>query len=220
MSEIIPIIGAGADSNAYLFLDDKVALIDAGAGLDDRITLAVREAIGDRTVDFIFNTHAHFDHCGGDSRFEGARIHVHRDDAREMISGRFYGTYQLYAEEKPTRFHRLLEEGDKFDLGDRVLEVLHTPGHTFGSVCLLERDAGALFSGDTLFSHGGFGRIDMGGDGKHMLRSLERLSGLAFKTLYPGHGSVVEEGQKHAMLGADSAREFMRGGLGPIGREP
>lgn len=203
---IIPILGQGADSNCYLIIDDKTVLIDAGAGFDDRIANEVHSSLGGRNLDFIINTHAHFDHCGGDARFKGAKIYVHRDDAREMISGRFYGTHQLYAEESPTKFHKLFEEGDQLDLGTHVLKVLHTPGHTYGSICLLERDDGMLFTGDTLFPDGGFGRTDLGGDARHLLRSLERLSELAFETLYPGHGVVVDDGHRHAVLGASSAR--------------
>lgn len=203
---INPILGQGADSNCYLILDDETLLIDAGAGLDDRIANEVKSKLAGKSLDFIINTHAHFDHCAGNDRINGAAVYIHRDDAKELITGRFYGTYQLFGEEHPLKFQRLLEDGDKMDLGEHVLEVLHTPGHTHGSICLLERDTGALFSGDILFPHGGFGRFDMGGDEKQMIRSLERLTKTSFQELYPGHGPIVSEGRKHAEASLNNAK--------------
>ncbi|MFQ5815891.1 MAG: MBL fold metallo-hydrolase, partial [Candidatus Hydrothermarchaeaceae archaeon] len=68
---IVPILSQGADSNCYLILDDKPMLIDAGAGLDDRIAREVTSKLNGRSLEMIINTHAHFDHCAGDARFEG-----------------------------------------------------------------------------------------------------------------------------------------------------
>lgn len=203
---IIPILSQGADSNTYLILDDKTLLIDAGAGLDDRIAGVVKSKLNGRSLEMIINTHAHFDHCAGDARFEGSAVHIHRDDARELVTGRFYGTFQFFNDEHPIRFHKLLEEGDKLELGEHVLEVIHTPGHTYGSICLLDRDKGILFSGDTLFPGGGFGRIDMGGDGRQIIQSLKKISETPFEDLYPGHGPVVHEGKRHAETSLESAR--------------
>lgn len=205
---IVPILSEGVDSNCYLILDDKVMLIDAGAGLDDRIADEVASRLAGRGLDFIVNTHAHFDHCAGDDNFKGTPVYIHRDDAKELLAGHFYGTYQLFGDERPIRFHKLLEEGDKFELGEHVLEVLHTPGHTHGSICLLEKDMGVLFSGDTLFPDGGFGRIDMGGDGRQIVQSLERITKTPFKELYPGHGPIVSAGKKHAEISLRQARMF------------
>jgi hydroxyacylglutathione hydrolase len=85
-----------------------------------------------------------------------------------------------------------LAEGGAIRFGDVRLEVLHTPGHTEGSVCLVSRESGILFSGDTLFT-GGWGRVDLpGGDPDAMVASLVRLASLpdGLRVL-PGHGSAT-----------------------------
>ena len=85
-----------------------------------------------------------------------------------------------------------LAEGGHIRFGSVRLEVLHTPGHTEGSVCLLAPDDGLLFSGDTLFA-GGWGRVDLaGGSPGEMVRSLSRLAMLAGSTrVLPGHGPAT-----------------------------
>ena len=85
-----------------------------------------------------------------------------------------------------------LAEGGVIRFGDVRLDVLHTPGHTEGSVCLVSHEAGVVFSGDTLFA-GGWGRVDLpGGDPAAMVKSLGRLATLpgALRVL-PGHGRAT-----------------------------
>ncbi len=82
-----------------------------------------------------------------------------------------------------------------------MLEVLHTPGHTEGSVCLLARDDGLLFAGDTLFA-GGWGRVDLpGGNREQMVDSLARLARLedGLRVL-PGHGASTTIGRERPWL--------------------
>lgn len=204
--EIYPIISSSADSNVYLILDKKTALIDTGTGLSDGIEKAVLKRLDGRKLDFIINTHAHFDHCGG-NRLLNAKVLIHRDDGKELLSGRFYDTYKFFGEEIPLKFDQLLQEGDKIDLGNSILKVIHTPGHTLGSVSLLLTDEKVLFTGDTLFTNGGFGRTDLGGDEKTLLTSLEGLKSVNFDRLCPGHEGIVENGKKHL----DMALKVFRG---------
>ncbi len=94
-----------------------------------------------------------------------------------------------------------LAEGGLIRFGDVRLEVLHTPGHTEGSVCLVSHEAGVIFSGDTLFP-GGWGRVDLpGGDPDAMVESLRRLATLpdALRVL-PGHGSVTTVARERPWL--------------------
>jgi glyoxylase-like metal-dependent hydrolase (beta-lactamase superfamily II) len=79
--------------------------------------------------------------------------------------------------------------------------VLHTPGHTEGSVCLFEPDEGLLFSGDTLFA-GGWGRVDLpGGDPEEMVASLGRLLTLEDAVqVFPGHGPATTIGRERPWL--------------------
>lgn len=91
-----------------------------------------------------------------------------------------------------------LQEGD-LKIGDEIFQVLHTPGHSPGSVSLYWPDRRALFSGDVLFSQG-IGRTDLpGGDGSLLKRSITRLSELDVEYLLPGHGEIIS--------GSDRVRE-------------
>jgi len=94
-----------------------------------------------------------------------------------------------------------LAEGGAVRFGDVRLDVLHTPGHTEGSVCLLSRDDGILFAGDTLFA-GGWGRVDLlGGDPDAMVASLTRLSGLdGTLRVVPGHGRETTIARERPLL--------------------
>jgi glyoxylase-like metal-dependent hydrolase (beta-lactamase superfamily II) len=94
-----------------------------------------------------------------------------------------------------------LAEGGEVRFGSVRLRVLHTPGHTEGSVCLVAADDGLLFSGDTLFA-GSFGRVDLpGGDQAAMVESLTRLRSFADGTLVlPGHGPTTTMGRERPWL--------------------
>src|SRR5688572_1597872 len=147
-------------------------------------------AARDWTLKLIVSTHGHWDHIGDNAAVAdhtGAEIAVHRLDRERLthpqpvISAPFQIVPSIPAVD--------LAEGGEVRFGEIRLTVLHTPGHTEGSVCLLDRDRGLLFSGDTLFA-GGWGRVDLpGGDPAAMVISLGRLTELedAVEVL-PGHG--------------------------------
>jgi glyoxylase-like metal-dependent hydrolase (beta-lactamase superfamily II) len=94
-----------------------------------------------------------------------------------------------------------LAEGGIVRFGSIRLRVLHTPGHTEGSVCLLAEDEGLLYSGDTLFA-GGWGRVDLpGGDPSLMVSSIARLAGLEDHIgVFPGHGQTTTVGRERAWM--------------------
>ena len=94
-----------------------------------------------------------------------------------------------------------LAEGGLIRFGAIGLRVLHTPGHTEGSVCLLAEDDGALYSGDTLFA-AGWGRVDLpGGDPAAMVDSIARLAGLEDAVaVFPGHGGATTIGRERAWM--------------------
>lgn len=190
--------GVGFDSNIYLILDDAIALVDAGTGMNFGF---VRRKLADfglrpSDVELVINTHCHFDHAGGDRDFveAGCKVAIHELEAELLRRGDRKVTLAESFNERlePIEVARELREGDCIELGELALEVLHTPGHTAGSICLHERGRGLLFSGDTVFC-AGVGRVDLPtGDATALLRSLERLTKLEVRRLMPGHGPVAE----------------------------
>jgi hydroxyacylglutathione hydrolase len=137
----------------------------------------------------IVSTHGHWDHVGDNARVHeatGAEIAVHPLD-REMLErpAPLWAPFDI----PPSVPAVELAEGGEIRFGEIRLRVLHTPGHTPGSVCLQAVDEGLLFSGDTLFA-GGWGRVDLpGGSPEAIVDSLVRLSGLEAPTrVLPGHG--------------------------------
>lgn len=209
MAEIVPIISNTFDGNVFLIIDEKTALVDTGAGMDDRIHRRVMDEIGSGKIDLIINTHGHADHCGGNDYFKDATVLAHAKEAKEMGEGGLHGTWYMRGMKASVKVDTLLEEGELIELGRYNLRVLHTPGHTSGSICLLEEEVKALFSGDTLFPGGSFGRVDFGGDRGEMIASLKRLSNLDFDLLLPGHGNIIRGGREQAMLSMKNAREFI-----------
>jgi glyoxylase-like metal-dependent hydrolase (beta-lactamase superfamily II) len=194
MAKIVFIPGRGYDSNCYLIVDKKTVLIDTGTGSTQK--LLNKQEVASADVELIVNTHAHFDHVGGNRLFE-ANVAVHKADTLELENGNLYGTSELFGHKAQSKVDMVLNDGDIIETGDISLEVIHTPGHTPGSVCLLS-NRGHLFSGDTLFSGGSFGRTDLPGGSTHELfRSLERLKSTTFEFLMPGHMDCVKNGKAH-----------------------
>ena len=176
MAEIFPIISSSFDSNVYLILDEKTALIDTGTGTNQMIKDKIREKLGNKNVDIIINTHAHTDHVGGNDLFKKAEVYCHELDVSEMRSGGFYGTTQFFDLISPKKVDHPLNNGDYIDIGEINLEVIHTPGHTPGCICLFDKNGKYLFSGDTLFTDGNVGRTDLlGGNMQDLVNSLEKL---------------------------------------------
>jgi glyoxylase-like metal-dependent hydrolase (beta-lactamase superfamily II) len=84
-----------------------------------------------------------------------------------------------------------LSDNEHLLIGDESFQVIATPGHSLGSICLYTNKRKILFSGDTVFAHGGFGRYDFpGGDFYALAQSLKKLAALDVVDLYPGHGPV------------------------------
>lgn len=126
---------------------------------------------------YIINTHGHFDHTGANAEFK-LPVYAHKADAVASSAD------------------TCLKDGDILDIGDISLQVIHTPGHSPGSICL--RCGDLLFSGDTLFA-GSVGRTDIqGGSEKELAVSLDKLvSMIDDKTkIYPGHGPSTTMGHE------------------------
>ena len=143
------------------------------------------------SITLIVNTHGHYDHIVGNAalvRATQAPLLIHELDAPLLYAPQYDLSILLGLRREPCRPDRLLHDGDTIALGTLSFQVLHTPGHTPGGICLLGH--GVLFSGDTLFNQG-IGRTDLpGGDMETLMHSLEEVVLPLDEELvvYPGHG--------------------------------
>jgi len=193
----------------------EALVLDPGDDVDRVLDVLARHSL---TVRLIVSTHAHIDHVGGLQKLHavtGAPVLMHGDD---LDLYRHLDAQAAWLGVRPpatAQIDQVLREGDTLRWGRFAASVLHTPGHTPGSVSLyLPPDAGKLiarpevsladegklFAGDTLFA-GGIGRTDLwGGSMPQILRSIhEKLLVLPERTLvYPGHGSATTIGEERA----------------------
>lgn len=194
INEIVMVEGKGFDCNVYVFED---VLVDTGTGRNmDYIFKSIQEAgVNPDDLSLIVNTHSHFDHTGG-NRYLDLKVAIHQEDAHALENGDDMATVaDMFGESLgKMKVDLKLQEGDKI----HDFEVLHTPGHTRGGICLY--DGETLISGDTVFADGGFGRMDLGGSVQDMQESLKRLNELEVKYLLPGHGPCTDEGSRHIQL--------------------
>ena len=194
-NNIVFIPGYNMDSNCYLIGD---MLVDTGTGFNEEylISQIERHGVNRKDISLVVNTHCHFDHIGGNYLFEDAEIAVHELDAISMKNRDDLGTsMNAFENEANSRVDIELKDGDEI----RGFKIIHTPGHTAGGICLW--DGVNLISGDTVFSHGGVGRFDIGGNYDDLKESVFKLTKLDVVNLLPGHGPIVEgNGSQHVKL--------------------
>ena len=163
---------------------DDCAVIDPG-GEPEKI----RRALGGRRIGAILLTHGHFDHMAAAEALmtDGCELIVHEADAPSLQDPMLNVSWLVRRTITAPAATRLVREGDVITAAGVDFRVLHTPGHTLGSVCYEAGDA--LFTGDTAFEGGGCGRTDLpGGSDADMRVSLARLMPLLRNhTMYSGH---------------------------------
>ena len=179
--------------------DTKDAIVIDPGGEIERIAEIVAQY--DLAVRAIVHTHAHLDHiyCTRDVReAHGGTVCLHKGDAFLYDGFAMQAAMFGWKVRDTTPVERWIEDGDVIAFGKRELSVIHTPGHTPGSVCFELGGERLLFAGDTLFKRS-IGRTDLpGGDGKLILRSIkERLFTRDLDTVViPGHGPVTKLGDE------------------------
>ncbi len=176
-------------TNAYLVWDGRspdALVVDPGMGA--AASLMERVAANGLRLHLIADSHGHIDHIFDNAplmQASGAPLAIHPDDAYRLDGRNNYG---FTIESAVATVD--LREGEQVRIGDLVFDVLHTPGHTEGSVCLYEERSALLLSGDVLFA-GSYGRTDLpGGDDAAMVASLARLATQlpGSVRVLPGHG--------------------------------
>ncbi|MHA2499102.1 MAG: MBL fold metallo-hydrolase [Candidatus Hodarchaeales archaeon] len=190
-------LGKGFDCNAFLIKgSQKTILVDSGThGAAEQI----EQFISNFQVSAIVLTHGHLDHVGGAAH------------AVQQINVPIW-TSKFTAERLPAiEIERQVRDGDIVDLGDIAFEVLQTPGHTAGSICLYEPKRHWLFSGDTVFADGSFGRTDLvSGSSPQLIASLQKLASLPVEALFPGHmRSVLSNGSEHIAESHQIAKRWL-----------
>ncbi len=221
--------GQFEEAISYLVLGrERAALIDTGCGIGDIRALA-REFTGLPIM--VVNTHHHIDHVAQNHLFEEVAIFDH--PMARAAAERGYGheeAVQLLSEGllwkplpegfdpkaywvPPFRVTRWLRDGDLLDLGGRRLEVVHTPGHSPDSICLLDRDSRLLWTGDTFYTGAIYTHLP-GGDLDRLIESYRRLIGLFphYDRLMPSHNEPWIE--KEILLDVSRAAEKVRAGIG------
>lgn len=193
--------------------DGRALVVDATSGLDwDAFGPRLAAALEGLTVEAVYLTHLHVDHVGGAARvarLTKAPLLMHEAEAPAVEKGSSAMTGgALFGVEQEAWPVRTVREGDVVTLGRRRFEVLLLPGHSPAHTALWDPESRSLLSGDVVFAHGSFGRVDLpGGDPALMLRSLERVAALDARNLYPGHMEHLEGNAAEAILESlDNAR--------------
>ncbi len=176
--------GPGLSSNAY-FIEKPVAmLIDLGAGENSELLKRGLSALGYRPeqVKKVVYTHFHYDHIGRPEDFPNAKFYASKWEIEDLKKKKFFAVYGLKA-------YRALRKVELHPIrSTSELEVIQTPGHTRGSICLFHKKHKILFSGDTLFDYNTIGRTDLKTSvPEKMASSLKKLEKYKYKKLCPGH---------------------------------
>ena len=173
--------------NVYIVMGQRCAIVDTGYNRPDDINTrsAYLTGLGDPQIDAILVTHRHPDHAGGAAalhRRTGAPVLGHAEE-KEHIEKQMEGM----------KLSRTVADNETIDLGGVTLEVVHTPGHTMGSICILVKERGILFTGDTILGFGTSVINPHEGDMGLFIESMYKLQRYDLATILPGHGNPVDD---------------------------
>jgi hydroxyacylglutathione hydrolase len=180
-------------TNCYIIGDEETneaILIDPGEQIDDILTEVEKSGLN---ITKIVNTHTHIDHVAGAEEVKkalGVGFYIHPEEEpvlRALPESAM--RFPQFGDVTVPEIEGYIEEGDEIEIGNLRAKVLHTPGHTWGSICLLIDDQ--VISGDTLFA-GSVGRVDLTGGTsmRELVRSIKtKLMALPDSyDVHPGHG--------------------------------
>ena len=188
--KIIPIAPYSFGANTYAIISDGHAII-----IDPSVTVgAITSAVSEEgaVIDAVVLTHGHFDHIVSIDTMRdalGVTVYIHDEDAEMLTDGSKNAFLTFFGRDRAYRpADKTLTDGEVIKVGDAEIKVIHTPGHSKGSICLL--GDGFLVTGDTLFAES-VGRCDLwGGDQASLAASLEKLRSLDRSIMiYAGHGA-------------------------------
>jgi len=192
---IIKLNGYGYSSNSYLILGKKTILIDPGISGTFNILMEELEKNKIKNIDLIINTHCHFDHTSADYLIEeyfNCPTVIEDKEVKHLKNGDEVTVSSLFgAKLNPPKEIIPLSEIEE-ELKSYGLEVIKTPGHTYGSISIIYKDG--LITGDTIFAYG-VGRWDLPtGNVIDLRKSISLLERIAnernINKLYPGHGEI------------------------------
>jgi hydroxyacylglutathione hydrolase len=185
-------------ANCFIVSDDRsgeAVVIDPG---DDGIFLAEKLVSLNLHPKLIIATHGHFDHIMAATDLQltfNIPFVMHKQD--EFLVGKMQESARYFlgiTPPPPPVVSKTLSHGDPIEVGTLIFLVVHTPGHTPGSICLAIRDQEVLFTGDTVFAGGGVGRSDFSySDPDRLAGSIRTILSYPDATrLYPGHGDDTD----------------------------
>lgn len=185
-------------ANCALYADGRLVLIDAGVDADAKDILAYLRKVGHapKDVGSIVITHTHPDHVSGlaavKAQAPGAKVAAHRDDADYVARTKVYPGPPGAQRHKAVPVDVRLEDGQAFE----GFLVIHTPGHTPGSIALLDRERKVLVAGDSMNNEKGLGPMsdEYNIDARQHRQSIKKLANYEFETIVFGHGRPIMKG--------------------------
>lgn len=185
--------------NMYYFGEPLNILFDVGLKnyIDVRFNEMEKDGLNPDNIKYLINTHCHPDHFEGSLNFKdkGIQVGMHEEEIK-FYNEQGPAFFRMFGMPFPEfDFDLVLKEG-AWKVGDTDLEIIHTPGHSPGSISIYWPEHKALICGDLVFEQS-FGRVDFpGGDGKKLIESIKRVSELDIEILLPGHMNFIT-GKEH-----------------------